>query len=46
VRKKGGELCDRRAPPHPPDENLNFSVQVLASELKKFAQRRTPKTDP
>ncbi len=46
VRKKGGELCDRRAPPHPPVENLNFSVQVLASELNTFAQRRTPKTDP
>lgn len=46
VRKKGGELCDRRIPPHPPVENLNFSVQVLASGLNTFAQRRTPKTDP
>jgi hypothetical protein len=46
VRKKGGKLCDRRTPPHPPVENLNFSVQVLASGLNTFAQRRTPKTDP
>ncbi len=46
VRKKREELCDRRTPTRPPVENLKFSVQVLASGLNTFAQRRTPKTDP